>query len=224
MPRRQIIWGLISRQPRWGLTIKGWLGILAAIALAFWLLLFRLQPFLAYTHPIDGAELLIVEGWIGDDAIIGAMTEFESKPYQLLITAGSNFGRGEYLSQYKDFAHLSEATLITLGLDPQKIQAIPTPLAKRDRTLTSALEVKRWLIQNNLNFKATNVYSENVHSRRSRLLYSQVLEPEIKVGAIAHPPEDYDPQTWWTSSQGFRKVVTEALAYIYAKLFSSDYF
>ena len=37
------------------------------------------------------------------------------------------------------------------------------------------------------------------------------------VGVIAHPPVDYDPQTWWTSSQGFRKVVIEALAYIYAK-------
>ena len=220
MPKKQIIlWGLISRQPRWGLTIKGWLGILSAIALGFWLLLFRLQPFLAYTNSIDPAELLIVEGWIGDDGIIGAIAEFERKPYQLLITAGSHFGRGEYLSQYKDFAHLTEATLVTLGFDPQKIQAIPTPLTKRERTLTAALEVKRWLVQNNLNFKATNVYSEDVHSRRSWLLYSQVLEPEMKVGIIAHPPSDYDPQTWWTSSEGFKEVVTEALAYIYAKFF-----
>ena len=217
MPKRQIKWGLISRQPRWGLTVKGWLGILTAIALAFWLLLFRLQPFLAFTNPIDGAELLIVEGWIRDDGIVGALAEFERKPYELLITAGSDFGRGEYLSQYKDFAHLSSATLITLGLDPQKIQPIPTPPTKRDRTLTSALEVKRWLIQNNLSFKAANVYSQDVHSRRSWLLYSQVLEPEIKVGVIAHPPLDYDPQTWWTSSQGFRSVLSEALAYIYAK-------
>ena len=89
---------------------------------------------------------MIVEGWIGDDGIIGAMAEFERKPYQLLITAGSHFGRGEYLSQYKDFAHLSSATLITLGFDPQQVQAIPTPPAKRNRTLTAAVEVKRWLI------------------------------------------------------------------------------
>ena len=218
MSRKQIrLWGLISYQPRWGLTIKGWLGILGAVILAIWLLLIRLQPFLAYTHPIDEAKLLIVEGWIGDDGIIGAIAEFERKPYQLLITAGSYFGRGEYLSQYRDFAHLTEATLITLGFDPQKIQPVPTPPAKRDRTLTSAFEVKSWLIQNNLNFKATNVYSQDVHSRRSWLLYARALEPEMKVGVIAHPPQDYDPQTWWTSSEGFRKVVTETLAYIYAK-------
>ena len=219
MPRRQIIlWGLISRQPRWGLTIKGWLGISGAVILVIWLLLFKLQPFLAYTHPIDEAELLIVEGWIGDDGIIGAMAEFERKPYQLLITTGSNLSHGQYLSQYKDFAHLTEATLITLGFNPQKIKALPTPLTKRNRTLTAALEVKRWLVQN-LNFKTVNVYSQDVHSRRSWLLYSQVLEPEIQVGVIAHPPLDYDSQTWWTSSEGFKEVVTEVLAYIYAKFF-----
>ena len=215
--RHTKLWGLISRQPRWGLTTRGWLGIFIAIALVFWLVLFRLQPFLAYTNPIDDAELLIVEGWIGDDGIIGSFSEFERKPYELLITAGSHFGRGEYLSQYKDFAHLTEATLIALGFDPQKIQPIPTPPAKRDRTLTSAFEVKKWLVQNKLNFKAANVYSQDVHSRRSWLLYRQALEPKIKVGVIAHPPQDYDAQTWWTSSQGFRKVLTEALAYIYAK-------
>ena len=220
MPKKQIrLWGLVSCKPRWGLTTKGWLGILSAIALTIWLLLFELQPFLAYTNPIEGAELLIVEGWIGDDGIIGAMAEFERKPYQLLITAGSYFDRGEYLSQYKDFAHLTEATLITLGFDPQKIQPIPTPRTKRDRTLTAALEVKKWLAQNNLNFKATNVYSQDVHSRRSWLLYAQALAPHIKVGAIAHPPLDYDPQTWWSSSEGFKEVVTETLAYIYAKFF-----
>ena len=67
------------------------------------------------------------------------MNEFKENDYDLLITAGSNFGRGEYLSEYKDFAHLSEATLVTLGFDPDKIQPIPTPPAQRDRTLTSAV-------------------------------------------------------------------------------------
>ena len=221
MPRKQIIWGLISHQPRWGLTIKGWLGWLSVVILAIWLLLFRLQPFLAYSDPIDGAEALIVEGWVGDDGIVGAMAEFERKPYQLLITTGSYLTRAKYLSQYKDFAHLTEATLITLGFDPQKIQPVPTPLTKRDRTLTAALEVKKWLVQNNLSFKAVNVYSEDVHSRRSWLLYSQALEPETRVGVIAHPPLDYDPQTWWASSEGSKEVVTEALAYIYAKFLFS---
>ena len=185
--RRTRLLGLISYQPRWGLTIRGWLAILLAIALLLWLLLLKLEPFLAYSAPVE-AEILVVEGWIGDDGIIGAIAEFERKPYQLLITTGSNFYRGEYLSEYKDFAHLSEATLIALGFDPQDIQPIPTPIAKRDRTLTSAMEVKNWLTQSQLHPQGINVYTVDVHSRRSWLLYKKILEPEIKVGAISHPP------------------------------------
>lgn len=217
MPKKQTkLWGLISYQPRWGLSIRGWLAILGAIALFFWLLLFRLEPFLAYSAPVE-ADILVVEGWIGDDGIIGAIAEFERKPYELLITAGSNFGRGEYLSQYKNFANLSRATLITLGFDPQKIQPVPTPPAERDRTLTSAIEVKKWLAQNNYTPQGINVYTVDVHSRRTWLLYRRVFAPEIRVGIISHPPQDYDPQTWWAKSEGFRKVFSEGLAYIYAK-------
>ena len=217
MPKRQSkLWGAISYQPRWGLTIRGWLVILLAIALMFWLLLFKLEPFLAHSAPID-AEILIVEGWIADRGLIGAYQEFQSKPYQLLITAGSDFGRGEYLSEYKNFAFLSKATLVTLGLDPQKIQPVRTPKPERDRTLASAQEVKEWLETNDLHPEGVNIYTMDVHSRRSWMLYRQVLEPEIKVGVISHPPLTYDPQAWWASSEGFRKVLGESLAYLYAK-------
>ena len=217
MPKRQTrLWRFISRQPRWGLTIRGWVGILIAIALFFWLILFRLEPFLAYSAPIE-AEILIVEGWIADDGLKGALKEFKGKPYKLLITAGSDFGRGEYLSEYKNFAQLSKATLIILGLDPQKIQPVRTPQPKRDRTLASAIEVEKWLKNNDLHPKGVNVYTMDVHSRRTWLLYRRVLEPEIEVGVISHPPLTYDPQAWWTSSEGFRKVLGESLAYVYAK-------
>ncbi|MEM8720321.1 MAG: YdcF family protein [Cyanobacteria bacterium P01_G01_bin.39] len=219
MPRRKTkLWGLVSRQPRWGLTIQGWFGLLLAIACTFWLLLTRLEPFLAYSAPV-AAEILITEGWITDEGIMGAMDEFERQPYELLITAGSNFGRGEYLSQYKDFAHLAEATLVTLGFDPQKIQPIPTPLAKRDQTLTSALEVKKWLQSQNITPKGINIYSHSLHSRRSWLTYKTVFAPEIPVGVIAHPAQTYDPQSWWASSVGFKGVVLESISYLYVKLF-----
>ena len=217
MPKRQTkLWRTISRKPRWGLTVRGWVGILLAIALLFWLLLFRLEPFLAYSAPIE-AEILIVEGWIADDGLLGALEEFRSKPYELLITAGSDFGRGEYLSEYKNFANLSKATLTALGLESEKIQAVRTPSAKRDRTLTSALAVEEWLQQNELRPQRLNIYTMDVHARRSWLLYRRVLEPEIQVGVISHPPLTYDPQAWWASSEGFRKTLGESLAYLYAK-------
>lgn len=210
------LWGLISYKPRWGLSIVGWLGILLILAILFWLLLFKLEPFLASSAPVD-AEILVVEGWIADEGIIGAIDEFERKPYKLIITAGSPFGRGEYLSEYKDFANLSKATMVTLGFEPDKIQPVTTPQVIRDRTLASASAVKEWLDKTKLDPQAINVYTMDVHSRRTWLLYRKIFEPEITVGIISHPPLDYDPDAWWVSSEGFRKVFSEGIAYIYAK-------
>ena len=217
MPRiRTKLLGLISYKPRWGLSIRGWLGVVLGTAFLFWSLLFRLESFLAHSAPLD-AKILVVEGWIGDEGIIGAINEFERKPYKLMITAGNPFGRGEYLSEYKDFANLSKATMVTLGFDPDKIQPIPTPQVIRDRTLTSAGAVKEWLDSTKINPQAVNVYTLDVHSRRTWLLYKKAFEPDIAVGIISHPPLDYDPNTWWASSEGFRKVCSEGIAYIYAK-------
>ncbi len=209
-------WGIVDYQPRWGLTIKGWLIVLLSIVLAIALILFRLQSFLAHTEPI-AADVLVVEGWLGDGAIDGAIVEFNRRQYKLLITTGIPLGRGEHLTEYKNFAKLSEATLITLGFDAGKIQAIPTPNVKRDRTLASAIAVKEWLAKSNLEVDGINVYSDDVHTRRSWLLFKKVFEPEIAVGAIAHPPVDYDAKFWWASSEGFRTVLSEGIAYIYAK-------
>jgi hypothetical protein len=217
MPKKHSkLWGLISYKPRWGLSISGWLGVISMLACLFWLLLFRLEPFLAYSAPVK-ADVLVVEGWIADEGIMGAIDEFERQPYKLLITAGSPFGRGEYLSEYRDFANLAKATMVSLGLEPQKIQPITTPEVIRDRTLTSASAVKQWLTQSKLNPQRINVYTLDVHSRRTWLLYRKVFEPEISVGIISHPALDYDPDAWWTSSEGFRKVFSEAIAYLYAK-------
>jgi hypothetical protein len=213
---KQRFWGVIDYQPRWGLTIKGWLIILCGIGLAIALIGWKLEAFLAYNRPI-AADVLVVEGWIGDGAIENAIFEFERGQYQLLITTGIPLGRGGYLTEYKNFAQLSEATLMTLGFDPAKIKAIPTPSVERDRTLASAIAVKDWVEKSDLQVDAINIYTDDVHARRSWMLYKKVFEPKIAVGAISHPPVDYDPQFWWASSEGFKKVLSEGIAYFYAK-------
>ena len=220
---KQKVWGLIAYQPSWGLTLKGWLfSILLLVAITIFLIL-NIYPFLALSVPIK-AEALVIEGWIGDDGIKGAMAEFEQQNYQLLITVGSPLESGAYLSEYKDYAQLSATTVIQLGFDAEKIATIATPARQRDRTFASAMAVRQWLEQNEPKITSINLYSKNVHSRRSWLLFQKALNPEVAVGIIAHPPLDYDPQYWWTSSQGFRTVTSEAIAYIYAKFFLVLYF
>ena len=214
-----MLWGLINYQPRWGLTIKGWLLTIFSVIAVTIFLVFNIHSFLAPTAPIE-AEALVIEGWIGDDGIKGAIAEFEERDYQILITVGTPLPLGGYLSEYKNFAQLSTATAVKLGFNADKIATIATPPIKRDRTLASAIAVKQWLRQNYPQITAINVYSKHVHSRRSWLLYRRVFEPKIEVGIIAHPALDYDARTWWLSSEGVRVIIGEAIAYVYGKFFT----
>lgn len=215
---KQKLWSLISYQPRWGLTFKGWLLIILSFMSISIFLGFNIYSFLAPVAPID-AEALVVEGWIDDDGIKDAIAHFQQQNYQILITTGTPLGRGSYLSEYKNFAQLSAATAVKLGFDENKIAMVSTPSVERDRTLASAIAVKQWLQQNKPQITAINVYSKGVHGRRSWLLYREAFNPEMKVGIISHTPVSYNAQSWWKSSEGARETISEAIAYIYVKFF-----
>ncbi len=210
------IWGLIEYKPQWTLTVRGWLAVLLSILASMLFTLIQIQPFLSFCAPIK-ADALVVEGWIGDDGIKGAIAEFERGDYKILITTGSPLSQGYYLAEYKNFAELSAATFIALGFAPDKLVAVPAPKVKINRTAASAIALRQWLSTAQVQVQSINLYSFDVHTRRSWLLFKQVLAPEIEVGAIAHPSADYDPKHWWTSSEGVRSVISETIAYLYAK-------
>ena len=42
---------------------------------------------------------------------------------------------------------------------------------------------------------------------------------EVKVGVISVANPDYDPAQWWRYSEGVRQVLSESVAYVYAKVF-----
>lgn len=209
--------GLLVYKADWGLSLTGWLLLLSVLVLVSGLIIIKIQPFLAMEQPIE-ADTLLVEGWISDEAVKMAIAEFERGNYQLLITTGPPLTKGHFLSSYKTFAELTAATLITLGFDPQKIITIPSPIATKNRTYEAALAVRHWLLNSNYSIQAINLFSYDVHTRRSWLLYRRVLSPEFKVGAIAYPSQIYDPQYWWNSSAGIRTLLPEAIAYLYYKL------
>jgi hypothetical protein len=211
------IWGLIEYKPQWTLTFQGFLVMFLTIVGIIGVFLSQIQPFLAYSSPIK-ADALVVEGWINDDGLKAAIAEFQQGHYQLLITTGSPLSKGYYLAQYKNFAELSAATAIALGFAPDQLVSIPTPKVKSDRTAASAATVKKWLSTSDTNIRSINLYSSDVHTRRSWLIFKRILAPDIQVGAIAYPSPDYDPKHWWTSSEGVRTVISETIAYLYARL------
>ncbi|MFM7438216.1 MAG: hypothetical protein ACKO2V_06360, partial [Snowella sp.] len=112
-PRIKKIWGLLEYKLRWGLTVQAWLILLFAATLTGLIAIAQIHPFLAVSQPI-AAEVLIVEGWVDDLVLEGAITEFNRGNYQLLLTTGGPIGKGYYLAQYKTLAELAAATLIAL--------------------------------------------------------------------------------------------------------------
>ncbi len=69
-------------------------------------------------------------------------------------------------------------------------------------------------------FTSLNIYTFDVHTRRSWLIYKKIFAPEIKVGAIAYKSSEYSHRSWWRYSAGVRSILSEVIAYLYALVWS----
>ncbi len=210
---------LIQRQEIWMLTVQGWIMALIFTVTLFIFGITHIHSFLAASSPVN-ANILVVEGWMPDYGLKQALAEFERGSYCQIITTGMPLERGSYLVKYKNYAELAAATLRTLGLEPEKVIPVSAPEVIKDRTYASAVALRQWLAKENLKPKAINVYTHSVHARRSWLIFTRALAPEIKVGVISVRPLDYDPKQWWRYSAGVRRVIDELVGYIYVKFFS----
>lgn len=206
---------LIHRKEMWTLTLQGWIVTLLCVAALTIGIVTNLHSFLSGIFPIK-ADVLVVEGWLPDEALKDAIAEFNSHSYKKLITTGLPLLRGTYLAEYNNYAELAAATLRKLGFDQQKLIAVPAQDVIKYRTYAGAAALRQWLHKSDLKVESINLYTLGVHARRSWLIFKQVLAP-IRVGIIAAEPIDYDPKKWWTYSTGFRAVVDETIAYIYAR-------
>ena len=77
--------------------------------------------------------------------------------------------------------------------------------------------LRNWFREHNLAVRGINVLTEDVHARRTRLLFHKALGNDINVGIIAVPNPDYDSGRWWRYSEGIKDVLSEAAAYLYAR-------
>lgn len=210
---------LIQRKEVWLPTIQGWFFILVFVLALMLFIANHIHSFLAPNSPLK-ADVLVVEGWIEDYALESAMKEFQRGGYQKLITTGTPLEQGFYLSKYKTSAELAAATLLALGFAPDQLVAVPAPQVLRNRTAASAVALREWINQSNLKIKSMNLYSSDVHARRSWLLFKQALAPKIQVGVISVDSDSYNPKQWWIYSAGVRSIISEAIAYLYARLVS----
>jgi len=213
-----MFWGAIDRKERRGLSWRGWLICVFLGSTACCWFLFGAHSFLAISQPAN-TDILVVEGWVQDYAIVAGSQEFKSGHYQhILTTGGPVTGLGHYINDYQTEASVGAARLRKIGLPEDSLQMVPSRVMNRDRTYAAAVALREWFREHDMAPKSLNVLTENVHARRTRLLFQKALGDDVLVGIIAVPNPDYDSKHWWRYSEGVKGVISEGAAYIYARL------
>jgi uncharacterized SAM-binding protein YcdF (DUF218 family) len=211
------MWGLICRKERWSLSWRGRLILAFALLLVGALLLKSVYPFLATTHRVD-ADVLVVEGWVNEYAIRTAVEEFRTHSYrQVFTTGGPVQGIGGYINDYQTSASVGADLLKKDGLPNGSVQMVPSRVMDRDRTYGAAVALRNWFREHNMPVRSINVVTEDLHARRTRLLFEKALGHDVAVGVIAVANPDYDSRHWWRYSEGVKDVVSEGAAYLYAR-------
>jgi hypothetical protein len=178
-----------------------------------------------------------------DYALQGAVGEIKRGGYRRVIIPGGGLPEYWRTSTYKTEAEVVAATLAAMGVETNLVVALPRSHDLRDRTYSAALAVRAWLESSHPAVRSVNLYSVGPHSRRSWLLYQRAFESQVKVsvpgaltpspspirwervaagrvkvGVFSYPDDRYDPKRWWASSDGFREVLGEGIAYLYARI------
>jgi hypothetical protein len=210
---------IIHKKERWTLT---WMGCLVTWILllspGLWYVL-GIHSFLAVTDPAD-AEILVVEGFIPDYAVEQAGILFSQGNYSLIVITGNARLKGAHLDVYDNDGEFTAATLEKLGYDRSKILVLATEKEiERDRTYASALLLKKMTDEGVLEENIFNLVTLGCHARRSRLLFQKAMGTDVEMGVIAIRDESYNPDIWWKNSHGFREVIKETIAWVYARFF-----
>ena len=178
------------------------------------------ESFLSCTQRLP-ADVLIVEGWIGRDAVRAAAEEFKQGGYQYVVATGgltSNEGWQEGGWSYVEGA---VHELIRSGVPEDRIIAAPARDAETQRTYESAIAVWRALRAKSIQPKNLNVFTSGPHAKRSQLVFAKVLQPSAKVGVISWAPSGYLATSWWQSSERARELLAETAGYLFEAFFSS---
>ena len=205
------------RRYRWGLSRPTkFIAVFAFVTLGV-IAFLNAYHFLAITERVEG-DVLVVEGWVHSYAITASVAELKHHPYrQIFTTGGPVAGNGGYINDYQTSASVGAGLLKRAGIPTELIQMVPSHTSGRDRTYSSAIALKDWLREHNVQVRSLNIITESAHARRTRLLFKRALGPDVNVGVIAVPSPDYDAKRWWRYSEGVQEVIGETVAYIYAK-------
>ena len=195
-------------------TWRTWFVLVTTVGLLAWWLVPRTHGWLAVVDPVEGSPYLIVEGWVPDYVMEEAIAYTKATPVKRIFTTGVPLDTGTFLSDYRDYAHLSAASLAKMGVDPQLICPAPAMEVKTERTRAMAAALKKILDAENIPSaeRRINLYTLGTHARRSHRIFQDTLGPDWKVGVVSVPSSDYDQEKWYRQSAGAKTVINELIA------------
>ena len=211
--------GLVTRRERWSISWRGWALVAVVSVIAAYAFMRNVHPFFAITERVD-ARLLAVEGWVNSFAIRAAAKEVQAHTYERVFSTGGPVrGTGAYTNDFNTAAGVGADRLKSEGVPAGLVHVVASRIMARDRTYSSAVALREWCRAHQISLSSINVLTEDIHARRTRLLYQKALGDEVRIGIIAVQSPDYDARYWWRYSEGVRAVIGECFAYVYAKYF-----
>ena len=196
--------------PTWRLGL-----VLVLFTLTVTLIMARNLGYFLAPHSAHHSGLLVVEGWLSDEALHRAFTHFTNHKYDMVVTTGGPI-LGD-CDEHKNYAMRAQAVLIEAGIPADKIEAAPAPASAQDRTFLSGVMLREWLLKQTTPYEYADLYTGSVHARRSQYLYQLAVGSRIQIGSIPSPPEEFTLEGWWRNSAGAKTVLIEFIGWSHAQ-------
>lgn len=200
-----------QRKTFWLPTLPGLILLFVALAALSYFTFKHVAEFLSINEPV-GSDYLVVEGWLNPERLRQAKQVFDEGNYQMLIVSGGPI-TSDFYGQDKNFAVRAGKFLISIGAVETRLAVVPAPHSAQDRTFLSAVMVREWFVKNNISVTVLDVFSGDVHSRRTRDLYTLAFK-DVRVGIYSSPSTEYDQSFWWKTSVGAKAVVAELAGWL----------
>jgi len=121
-------------------------------------------------------------------------------------------GKLRFKNNLTTTAQMARSKLIRMGMDSTRIIAVSADKAGINRTLTSALEFRKWLFAKGKDINGINIISLGPHARRTWMTYNKILDGRYRIGIISLP-EDSDMNL--TGNKKAFQTLRETLGIVY---------
>lgn len=120
-------------------------------------------------------------------------------------------GPDRIVNDYDSHPQIIRNKIYSFGIDTTAVTAITIEHRRFNRTLSTALAVRKWIESSGHTIEGINVVSMGIHSKRTWRTYRSVLDKSIDIGFISLP--DYRDSD--SKARRVLRTITESIDYLY---------